>query len=201
MTTPVGVVVVGAGAAGLAAARELGRHGVRTVVLEARDRIGGRVHTLRDPRLSLPVELGAEFVHGDAPRTTQLARDAGLAVVDVGGDQRSAARGRFRRVDFWPAVDRVLRRIDGDGEDRSLADFLGGQPGGARLARDRGHARRFVEGFHAANPRWISVHSLAPRNGESPVAAAADIGRIEGGYGPLLAHLAAPVTGALRVGW
>ena len=51
------VVVLGAGIAGLAAAERLGAAGRRVVVLEARDRIGGRIHTVDDPGLNVPVEL------------------------------------------------------------------------------------------------------------------------------------------------
>jgi len=58
------VLVIGAGVAGLAAARELELRGHRPVVLEARDRIGGRVHTLRPRGWPMPVEAGAKFVHG-----------------------------------------------------------------------------------------------------------------------------------------
>lgn len=66
--TGVDVAVVGAGVAGLAAARELRDRGLRVTVLEARSRIGGRILTHRDDRVPLPIELGAEFLHGDTPR-------------------------------------------------------------------------------------------------------------------------------------
>ncbi|MBO9319865.1 MAG: FAD-dependent oxidoreductase, partial [Chloroflexus sp.] len=57
------VVVVGAGAAGLAAARTLHDAGVRVVVVEARPRIGGRIWTDRSCG-PYPIELGAELIHG-----------------------------------------------------------------------------------------------------------------------------------------
>ena len=60
------IVIVGAGVAGLAAAQHLVAHGRDVTVLEARDRIGGRVWTLHDPELPVPIELGAEFLHGEA---------------------------------------------------------------------------------------------------------------------------------------
>ncbi len=56
------VVVVGAGAAGLAAARELTRAGVKATVIEARNRIGGRIHT--DRSRGYAVDLGASWLHG-----------------------------------------------------------------------------------------------------------------------------------------
>ncbi|HET6639577.1 MAG TPA: FAD-dependent oxidoreductase, partial [Gemmatimonadota bacterium] len=67
MKTAADVVVVGAGAAGLMAARTLAGEGLDVVVLEARKRAGGRIFTIRPPNLPCAVELGAEFVHGDAP--------------------------------------------------------------------------------------------------------------------------------------
>lgn len=62
---PYDVVVIGAGLAGLAAARRAQDAGLRVVVLEARDRIGGRVHTVPLPgRSGTPIDLGAAWVHG-----------------------------------------------------------------------------------------------------------------------------------------
>jgi len=63
------VIVVGAGAAGLEAARELRARRRSVIVLEARDRIGGRILTVEDARVPIPIELGAEFIHGEAPVT------------------------------------------------------------------------------------------------------------------------------------
>jgi monoamine oxidase len=61
-------LVIGAGTAGLTAARELSNAGVDVLVLEARNRIGGRVHT-DNIFASHPVEFGAEFIHGDSAPT------------------------------------------------------------------------------------------------------------------------------------
>ena len=63
------VIVVGAGAAGLAAAAALAQAGRSVLVLEARERVGGRCWTRRMPGLDVPVELGAEFIHGEAQAT------------------------------------------------------------------------------------------------------------------------------------
>src|SRR5215208_4893719 len=81
------VVVLGAGAAGLAAAQELSQGGLRVVVLEARDSIGGRIFTQHVPGHPLPIELGAEFIHGRPPESFALAEQAGLLVYEINGDQ------------------------------------------------------------------------------------------------------------------
>jgi len=65
--------------AGVTTARELGRAGLSVSVVEARERIGGRIYTIRD-FCGAPVEAGAEFVHGVGAETWPDVRAAGLAV-------------------------------------------------------------------------------------------------------------------------
>src|SRR6478672_7581825 len=146
------VVVVGAGAAGVAAARELRENGLRVIVLEARRRVGGRIYTRRDPRASMPIELGAEFLHGAAEEVREIVDKANLTTIDIEGERWRSVRGRLSRMDaFWQQLDRILGRIDARrSPDRSLADFLAERPGGRRFAEDRTVVREFVEGFHAA---------------------------------------------------
>ena len=196
----VDVIVVGAGMAGLAAARALRRSGVRWVVLEARERAGGRVHTLGDPRVTSPIELGAEFVHGDAPHLEAIAGEAGAAILHVGGEHRAPRRGRLARVDYWGPIDRVLRRIDAEGDELSAAEFLARGPGGRALARARGLTRGYLEGFHAARLERLGTRSLVAEDGESPTASAARLGRVEPGMGALVEHLAEPLAGAIHLG-
>jgi monoamine oxidase len=73
------VIVIGAGMAGATAARQLVRYGVSTCIVEGRDRVGGRIHTVRD-LCGEPVEAGAEFIHGVGAETWPDARAAGLTV-------------------------------------------------------------------------------------------------------------------------
>lgn len=72
-------IVVGAGMAGITAARDLVQAGYKVAVLEARDRVGGRIMTVHD-FCGGPVEAGAEFVHGRDAATMKEVRDAGLAL-------------------------------------------------------------------------------------------------------------------------
>src|SRR3954466_7166484 len=70
------VVVIGAGVAGLAAAARLRARGADVLVLEARTRAGGRVHTIRGDGWPAPLEKGAEFLHGRDPYLARLVRRA-----------------------------------------------------------------------------------------------------------------------------
>src|SRR4051812_42921923 len=92
------VLVLGAGAAGLAAARDLSQAGRRVIVLEGRDRWGGRVLTRREPAWPVPVELGAEFIHGEAEDTTEAARAASLLVETLPDRHAWAQGGRLRPI-------------------------------------------------------------------------------------------------------
>src|SRR5881275_3605103 len=95
-------VVVGAGAAGLMTARELARAGKRVTVLEARDRCGGRIYPLPAKGFGYPAEGGAEFVHGAAPVTRGLMREAGLSLLPRGGTRWSSRTGKLSPNDPSP---------------------------------------------------------------------------------------------------
>jgi monoamine oxidase len=195
------VAVIGAGVAGLAAAGELRRRGLGVAVYEARDRIGGRILTHRDPRIPVPLELGAEFIHGAAAETERLLREAVLSDYDIAGDPWLAERGHLRPNDgFWGQIDRVLDQIDPEGRDQSLDDFLARRPGGRPLARARDAARLFAQGFHAADPAQLSVLSIAPKGGEEPSEAASRVGRVVEGYDRLAEWLARDLGGDLHLG-
>jgi monoamine oxidase len=190
------VAVLGAGAAGLAAADELRRKGLTLAVFEARDRIGGRILTHRDARVPLPIELGAEFVHGEAPETQRILHDAGRLVLQVEGDDWEAENGRLRRGESqWEEIDRLFQKIKTSGPDLSFADFLAKRPGGKALARAREEARVFVQGFHAADVEQISVHSLAG----SDSCEARNSGRVLEGYDQIPVWLARDLGAVLRL--
>ena len=89
------VIVIGAGAAGLAASAALARAGRDVLLLEARDRIGGRCLTLRHPGLDAPIELGAEFIHGRPEATLALLKKMRTRAVESTRTQRMLWNGRL----------------------------------------------------------------------------------------------------------
>jgi monoamine oxidase len=96
-------VVIGAGAAGIAAAKTLKDVGKNVVVLEARDRIGGRAWT-DEAFASFPVELGAEFIHGGNVITHEFVKKAGLTEIPVDrfGNLRWSKGDKARIINEWP---------------------------------------------------------------------------------------------------
>lgn len=184
------VIVLGAGAAGLAAADELARAGRSVLVLEARGRVGGRVWTRRMAGIEAPVELGAEFIHGRAPATHALLKRAGIGVVASVHEQRYAAGGGLRPVDAFAQAQRAMRDLSALEEgDLAFDAFLARQRRLPPLART--FARMMVEGFDAADPARASARSIAEEwrgdamGGSQP--------RPRGGYGPLLERLAGSI--------
>lgn len=183
MRSRVDAVVLGAGAAGLAAARELSGAGLEVVLMEARDRVGGRVFTVADPSEPRPVELGAEFLHGREPEVFELFRQAGVVAEEIPDDHVRSEDGRFSPVrSFWDSVERMgrdlARRLGR--VDRPVSDYLER----ARLpGRTRALLRQFVEGFHAAHADRISARSLAGADGMGRQYRPAE------GYGPALRWL------------
>ncbi len=155
------VIILGAGAAGLAAARSLATSGLRAIVVEARDRIGGRV--LEASKGSVTAELGAEFIHGDARETRALLREIGQGEVQPGGDDWiRGADGELQpsEDEFRAAVslfDHVATLERDETVERFLARFSNGSVPRYQL-RD---ARAFVEGFDAADPARASARGIA----------------------------------------
>ena len=177
------VLVIGAGAAGLAAAAELARAGRSVLVVEARDRIGGRCLTRRLPGIPAPVELGAEFIHGRPQATLALLRKANIAAVDSTRTQRVALDGRLQDVNIFAQAQRVARRSP-KGKDVSFRAFLARQ----RLPKlTRTLATMMVQGFDAADPALASAREIVEEWSGGGLGLSQP--RPQGGYGPLLESL------------
>jgi len=191
-------IIVGAGAAGLMAARELRRSGREILVLESSPRAGGRVLTLHETNAGVPVELGAEFIHGDAPETRKLLDEARLITVPVLGEHYRSDHGELSdQGAVWKRMKKVFAHLNPDRKtDRSFQDFLDARPGGRALANERELARGFVQGFNAADPSLISEKSLAEQG--DPTEGAAEADRIVNGYGALIEFLMRDLTEVIR---
>ncbi len=150
-------IVIGAGIAGLSAARRLAEGGRRVLVLEAQDRIGGRLLTLHEPDLELPIELGAEFVHGCPQDLLELIAEAGLSTFELDGDDFCRESNRLGRCEQEQAFAVLAEMEHYRGPDISFAAYIGGQEVSART---RQRASGYVEGFNAADAGDISVKGL-----------------------------------------
>src|SRR5690348_13221627 len=159
------VIIIGAGAAGLAAASALARRGYRIALMEARNRLGGRVATMRPSGATLPIELGADFVHGRPDETFALAEEAGVRLYEQTG-RAWAADDDGDREGLQPDDDEagegdvgaIFAAIRGwQGADSSLQALLDQRFAGRRWAVARQYVSGYVEGFDAAEVDRVSV--------------------------------------------
>jgi monoamine oxidase len=163
--------------------REAERAGLRGCILEARDRIGGRIYTVRDPRSAHPIELGAEFIHGCPPQLLDVVRDARLLAYAAVGQRWRSRNGRLTRIhDFWKQLHKVMRHFAARKADRSFAEFLADNPGGRSAADARRLAHLFVEGFHAADATRVSARWVAEGASPSEEPEARSMLRVADGY-------------------
>lgn len=184
------VIIIGAGAAGLVAAGELVRAGRCVLVLEARDRIGGRIWTRAEPDIEVPLELGAEFIHGSAPVTRGLLARAGIAVIGASEVHWSLRDGQLAPSDaLFERVRQAFRNSDAlAGQDMSFEDFLEGPLATVLPREERSYARTLAQGFDAADVTRASARALV---GEWTGDLIGDVpqGRPQGGYASLLQAL------------
>lgn len=179
-------IVIGAGAAGLMAARELALAGKKTVLVEARDRIGGRIHTVLDNRFDLPVELGAEFVHGKLQPSLDLLKKAGIEKYEVSGEIWQREGGQLQeQKDFIEDYSALKKKFDALDHDISVQEFIDRYLQEPGLEELRFTLRNYVEGYYAADASKASTYALREELMESDD----EQYRVEGGYGPLLQFL------------
>lgn len=156
------VIVLGAGLAGLGAARVLGAAGKSIVVIEARNRAGGRVFTTRDPHTEYPIELGPEWVGAEGGVRDVL--DTANADVRVSYGAHLVRRdGAIVERESWKEMSELLERIRTlvtDGPDQPLLTAIAAVCAEDELAEGRAALVSYVQGFHTADPARVSSRWL-----------------------------------------
>lgn len=197
----VDVVVIGAGMAGLTCARALAERGVKVLVLEARDQVGGRIATVHVGE-GEPVELGAEFVHGRPAELLALIAEAGCEMYERDGAQICFEDGRLQGCgdEMDAAFDPLEELREFAGEDVSFVDYLNAK---GISGAERDTAVGYVEGFNAADARIASVRALGLQQVAEDAIEGDRVFKVRGGYDRLPQYLAERICelgGEVRTG-
>lgn len=154
------VIVIGAGAAGLKAAKSLSKK-FRVIILEASDRVGGRIFTNQPGGFSVPIEGGAEFIHGNLPLTFKLLKKAGLEAVEFKGSIYRKADGKLEQLEAgFEGWEELLKKMKKEKNDMPFAHFLDKHYSGEENAEFRENARSFAEGFSLADIHIAGIKGL-----------------------------------------
>jgi monoamine oxidase len=172
--------------AGLTAARTLAEAGISVTILEARNRVGGRILTQRIGDDT--IELGAEFIHGRPPELCALIAETGLETYERGGAQACFTNGALAPCG---EDERAFHLLDGledfTGPDVTFTQYLSTLHA---TDAERISARSFVEGFNAADARQISSASLGAQQKAEEAIEGDRAYHLLGGFDQLPAYLA-----------
>jgi monoamine oxidase len=216
----VSVLVAGAGLAGLVAARDLADRGAAVRVIEARDRVGGRVLTARNGFVDGQyAELGGDMIDEQQHEIRTLAGELGLSLVRVlstgFGYARVAPNGKIRLVprSSVRGWDRLAAELSGLARRYRWAERRWDSPVSADIARhsvgawldqvqadaELRTAALGLRGFFLADPEELSLLALVDQFASDNEPAPGRMYRIDGGNDRLAAALAAPLEGRLHL--
>ncbi|MEI7486419.1 MAG: NAD(P)/FAD-dependent oxidoreductase [Chryseobacterium sp.] len=181
------IIILGAGASGLMAGYILSKQGFNIEIIEAQDRIGGRIKSKNTNSFPYFLELGAEFVHGNLPTTLQLLDEAKIPYYKTEGEIWNYEEGVFNQDDnfseYFEAFHEKLSQLT---EDCSVYEFLENNFKGEKYSQLRKSILNFVQGYDGADPNEMSVFSLREENPDNEEE---DEYTIEGGYSSLMEYL------------
>jgi monoamine oxidase len=176
------VIIIGAGAAGLMAAREFQQAGLDFLILEARDRVGGRALTLEK---KFPIEYGPEFLHGKTSLTDALMQEYGHYAFDFQGPPD----------EFLDELSQAFSKLKKPKKDLSFLDSMKALPRSKK--KDRLFA--FVEGFDAADLDQVSLQALLEATDQVSDDEERKLRRLVHGYGPLMTAISQDLSRELRL--
>jgi monoamine oxidase len=192
------VIIIGAGMAGLAAASELARSSLSVCILEARERIGGRVFTKMHSGFEAPIELGAEFIHGKPCEIWDPLQARSVEITEVDGTNWCVTNGRLAPCEFFSQVESILDKMNGSGADESFLEFLQrccGDRNDEATERVKRRALGYVSGFNAADPALVGVHWLVKEMRAEEEIEGERAFRSTNGYDDLLGHFRRELSG------
>ena len=155
------VIILGGGVSGLMSARELSKLGYAVTIFEATDRLGGRIHTIRNSLFTQPVEKGVEFIHGNLPLTIGLLKESGIEYKPVRGNMIRIVGGDWKtQDDFTLGWDELTRKMNAIRQDMTMDEFLKENFSDEKYNALRTSVLRFANGFDLADTSRASVLAL-----------------------------------------
>lgn len=155
------IVIIGAGAAGLMAAKELSAAGYAVTILEAQDKAGGRMCTSIQNKFGFPAEPGAEFIHGNLPLTLGLLREGNIGYSAINSKMMHFTNDKIKRHDdFDKHWDELMQHIDQLEQDTTIDDFLSKYFAGEKYEELHRSVRGFAEGYDLADTSKAAIKPL-----------------------------------------
>jgi monoamine oxidase len=153
------VIIIGGGAAGLMAAKILSAHDKKILLLEAKDRLGGRIYPINN--FSFPAEGGAEFIHGNLKTTFDLLKEVHLNKEKIKGTFCRVEKGKWYADDHLvPGWEALIQKMKECKEDLSIHDFLETFFTEKKYDALKSLFTQYIEGYDAANPANTSVFAI-----------------------------------------
>jgi monoamine oxidase len=154
--------------------------------VEARDRIGGRIHTIEDSSFDRPVESGAEFVHGKLEFTQMLLKKAGVPYYKLSGNVWQNEEGKLERqtgfIEDFADLNKKFKELR---EDVPVAEFIEQHLKDDKYEELRFSLKNYVEGYYAGYADKVSTKALCEELNNSDD----EQFRIEGGYQKIMQFL------------